>query len=170
MRTNRVIKIFLAISVVLSVTLLRPAFGQDSVATGDQEMNLQTYASLLRQDVRAQKMTIITQMMQFTPDQASVFWPVYAAYDRELSAIGQEKVAIIEDYAKNYGSVTDAKATELVTRALGIEEQRTALKRKYFQKFSEAISPKSAAKFMQVENQLLMLIDLQVASSLPIVE
>ena len=170
MRTSRAIKIFLTISVVLSVALLRPAYGQDSVATGDQEMNLQTYASLLRQDVRAQKMTIITQMMEFTPDQASVFWPVYAAYDRELTAIGEEKVAIIEDYAKNYGNVTDAKATELVNRALGIAEQRTALKRKYFQKFSEAMSPKTAAKFLQVENQLLLLIDLQVASSLPIVE
>jgi len=170
MRTNRAIKIILTISVVLSVGLLRPAYGQDSVATGDQEMNLQTYANLLRQDVRAEKMTIITQIMAFTPEEASSFWPVYADYDRELTKIGQERVANIEDYANNYGNVTDAKATELVNRALGIEEQRTALKRKYFQKFSEAMSAKVAARFLQVEHQLLLLIDLQVASSLPIVE
>ncbi len=31
-------------------------------------------------------------------------------------------------------------------------------------------SPKLAARFLQIENQLLMLIDLQVASNLPIVE
>ena len=147
-----------------------PVRAQQPEATGNQEMNLRTYANLLRQDVRAEKMTIITQIMAFTPEEASVFWPVYADYDRELAKIGEEKIAIIQDYAANYGSVTDQKATELVSRALGVEEKRTALKRKYFQKFSEAMSPKSAARFLQVENQLLMLIDLQVASSLPVVE
>ena len=36
-------------------------------------------------------------------------------------------------------------------------------------RFQEAMTAKAAAKFLQVENQLLMIIDLQVASSLPIV-
>ena len=138
--------------------------------TGDQETNIQAYADLLRQDVRAQKMTIITQMMGFTPDEASRFWPVYAEYDRELTGIGEDKVSLITDYAENYGAMTDAKAAELVGRALDLEARRTALKRQYFERFQEVLGAVAAARFIQVENQLLMIIDLQIASNLPIVQ
>ncbi len=37
-----------------------------------------------------------------------------------------------------------------------------------FKKFSKALSPKTAAKFFQVENQIQMLIDLKIASELPL--
>ena len=34
----------------------------------------------------------------------------------------------------------------------------------------QALSPKVAARFLQVEHQLLLIIDLQIASALPIVQ
>ena len=42
-------------------------------------------------------------------------------------AIGDKRYAGIKDYAANYGTLTDAKATELIDVALGLEEQRLAL-------------------------------------------
>ena len=168
MTTLRMIPISLAI--VLAMGGAVQASAQEFQTTGDQEINLQAYAELLREDVRAQKMTIITQMMGFTPDEASRFWPVYADYDRELSALGDERVALIEDYAASYQSMTDQRATELANRALDLEASRTVLKRQYFERFREALSGRAAARFLQVENQLLMLIDLQIASSLPVVQ
>ena len=35
---------------------------------------------------------------------------------------------------------------------------------------ADTLSPMAAARFIQIENQLLMIIDLQLASNLPIVE
>jgi hypothetical protein len=32
------------------------------------------------------------------------------------------------------------------------------------------LSPKTAARFLQVENQILLLLDLQIAASLPLVQ
>ena len=159
----------MALTIVLVVGGDSLVSGQELLTTGDQEINLQTYAELLREDVRAQKMTIITRMMGFTPDEASRFWPVYADYDRELSALGNDRVGLIEDYAASYGSMTDERAAALVNRALDLEASRTDLKRQYFERFTAALSGRTAARFLQVENQLLMLIDLQIASSLPVV-
>jgi len=45
-----------------------------------------------------------------------------------------------------------------------------ALKQKFFTQLKGAMSPKTAARAMQVENQILLLLDLQVASSLPVAE
>ena len=50
------------------------------------------------------------------------------------------------------------------------EEKLLALKKTYFQKFSKALTPKLAARFFQIENQLLDVIDLQIASSLPVIQ
>ena len=40
---------------------------------------------------------------------------------------------------------------------------------KYYGRMKDALGGISAARFLQIENQLLMLIDLQVASSLPVI-
>jgi hypothetical protein len=145
--------------------------GQEKVSAADtQEQNLDTYADLLRQDVKKQKVAIVSQLMQLSPEQAAAFWPVYNNYAKELTALGDLRLQGIKEYAANYGSLSDAKATELANMRFEYEGKLLALKKKYFANFSKALTPKLAARFFQIENQLLDVIDLQVASSLPIVQ
>jgi hypothetical protein len=138
--------------------------------TEAQETNIRAYVELLRADVRSKKTAIFTQVMQFNDDQAAKFWPIYRDYDVELQKLNDQKLAGIQEYAKNYGSVTDEKADELAKLALQLENDRNDLKKKYYEKIREQLGGKIAARFLQVENQILMVIDLQIASSLPIVE
>jgi len=44
------------------------------------------------------------------------------------------------------------------------------LREKYFKKVSKAVSPKSAARFVQVEDRVDMLLNLQLAANLPMVQ
>jgi hypothetical protein len=131
-------------------------------------LNLSAYAELLRSDVRAQKVAIITEMMGFTDAEDAAFWPIYREYDLEMAKLGDERVALIADYAKNYANVTDEIADRLASKALELEARRQELKGQVYQKVKKATSPLTAARFLQVEHQLLLLIDLQIASSLPI--
>jgi hypothetical protein len=135
-----------------------------------QDQNLRADIELLRSDVRADKAKIMGVMMQLDDKDAAVFWPIYREYESELAKLYDEKVAGIMDYADHYLQMTDAKADDLATRALQWEDRRTELKKKYYERFKKSLSPITAARFLQVENQLLMLVDLQVASSLPIIE
>jgi hypothetical protein len=143
---------------------------QEVPQTQDQKANVQTYIDLLRQNVRTQKVSIMSAMMQLTPDQASKFWPIYNEYDKDLTKLNNEKLAGIKLWAQNEHNVTDALAGQLANKALDLESRRTDLKKKYMGQISEALSPKIGARFLQIENQLLMIIDLQIASNLPIVE
>jgi len=99
-----------------------------------------------------------------------VFWPVYREYDLEFSKLGDEKLAIIQDYARSYLDITDERADQLAQRVLELDEKRQELRKKYYEKFKTALSPILAARFTQVENQIEMVIDLQIASRLPIIE
>src|SRR5262249_30442010 len=53
-----------------------------------ETLNLTAYAELLRSDVRAQKVAIITQVMDFTEAEDAAFWPIYREYDLEMSKLG----------------------------------------------------------------------------------
>jgi len=135
-----------------------------------RELNLRAYSELLRSDLRSQKVSIITEMMEFTEAEDAKFWPVYREYEAELAKINDDRLKLIKEYAGSYESLTDAVADRLAKGALDLEGRRQQLKASYYEKFKAALSAKTAAKFLQVENQLLLLLDLQIASSLPIVQ
>jgi hypothetical protein len=146
------------------------ARAQDKSGKDTRDLNLRAYVELLRTDVRGQKVAIITQLMEFTEAEDQTFWPIYREYELELTRLNDERISGIQEYANGYPNVSDALADKLALKALDLESRRNALKSKYYERLKTALSPKTAARFLQVENQLLMIIDLQIASSLPIVK
>lgn len=133
-----------------------------------QTLNLHAYAELLRSDVRTQKVAIITEVMGFTEAEDAAFWPVYREYDLEMAKLGDERVSLIEEYANNFDKMNDAIADKLATRALDLESRRQGVKAKCYERVKKVLSPQTALRFLQVEHQLQLVIDLQISASLPI--
>ena len=144
--------------------------GQSGQESSEQTtaLNLSAYAELLRSDVRAQKVAIITEVMGFTEKEDAAFWPLYRQYDLEMAKLGDERTALVADYAKSYSDLTDETADRLAKRALDLEARRQALKSTYYERIKAAVPARTAMRFLQVEHQLLLLIDLQIAALLPI--
>ncbi len=160
------------IAVLLSVALTS-ALGlsaQQAATAADEDSNIQAYTDLLRSNVKTEKVQIIGVMLQLSPDQAAKFWPIYNHYDVQLTKLGDQRVAIIQDYAANYDSMTDAKADELIERSMDLVSQRNTLLKQTYEQVKADLGAKDAARFIQIENQLLLIIDLQVASQLPTIK
>jgi hypothetical protein len=134
-----------------------------------QRKNIQEYINLLRSDVQQQKAEMMGAVMQLSAADAAKFWPIYSEYDAELTKVNDLRAANIQEYARTYSAMTDAKADELIQNALVYEKQRSELLAKYYDRVKQALGAITAARFVQVEHQLLLIIDLKVASSLPIV-
>jgi hypothetical protein len=118
--------------------------------------------------VRAQKSAVMSQVMQLDPDEAAKFWPIYRDYDAELTKVNDLRIANIKNYADSYNQLTDAKADEPIRNAMTYQKQRAELLAKYYERMKQEMGAITAALFVQVEYQLLLVIDLQIASSLPI--
>ncbi len=127
------------------------------------------YVELLRSDVKTQRVAIITEVMQFSDSASAVFWPIYREYEYEATKIGDDMLALIKDYAANYDSLSDEIAKDLASRALRIDEDELKLRKKYYKRVEKAMGSVTAAKFLQIENQIRLLIDLQIAQSLPLI-
>jgi len=160
-------KIALSFSLILALT--SSLFAQKTKSV-DQESNIESYIDLIRADVKAEKVQILGAMMQFSPDEASTFWPIYKTYDADLTKLGDQKLALIKEYADNYDSMTDEKADELVEKNFALVSARNALLKNCYEQVKSKMGAKTAARFVQVEHQLVMIIDLQIASELPAVK
>jgi hypothetical protein len=134
------------------------------------EDNLDSYIQVLRSNLRTQKVEIIAQAMQFNDAESSVFWPIYRNYEFELSKLNDQKVALIKDYAEHVDDFTPAKAKEIAEKSFALEEQNTNLKRKYFKQLEKVMPANRVAKFFQVDHRLDLLMGLQIASQVPLID
>jgi Spy/CpxP family protein refolding chaperone len=124
---------------------------------------------LLRQDVQSAKNQIITDTMNFNENEAAAFWPVYKEYAAAQHSIADKRLALIRDYARNLDTMDDTKARALTDRMFAIEEETQALRKEYFPRFEKALGAKRAAKFYQVDNRLTLMVNVQIASEIPLI-
>jgi hypothetical protein len=124
---------------------------------------------VLRKDARAGKADILGKTMALDSTQAAAFWPIYKQYEAELSTLGNERVAIIQDLAEHFDSLDDAKAKGLLERQVAYEDKRLALTKKYKDLMLKSLPAKTVARFLQVDSRLNKLADLAIASEIPLV-
>jgi hypothetical protein len=174
-------RLLLAILFVQSALVPHPAGAQTEkqkpenkaavpAETDVQKKNVEAYIDLLRKGVRQQKAEIMGAIMVLSADDAAKFWPIYSEYDVELTKLNDQRVENIKEYARTYNAMTDEKADELIRKSLTYQKQRAELLAKTYDRVKQAVGAITAARFAQVEHQLLLIIDLQIASSLPVVE
>jgi len=148
-------KLFLVSAVLFAAT-----------CTYAQEYSLE----LMRQDIKTQKVELMTGSLPLTEKQADVFWPIYREYDHELSKLADRRLAVVKEVFAKYDTMDDKTAERLVKESFSIAQDRNNLLEKYYKKVSKAIGVTTAARFLQVENQMLTLFDAQVMDEVPLIK
>jgi hypothetical protein len=123
----------------------------------------------LRGDARASKSDILGKTMKLDSTQAAAFWPLYKQYEAEAKVLGDERLGIIQDLAEHFDSLDDAKAKALIERQMALEGKKLALQTKYKDEMLKVLPAKTVARFLQVDSRLNKLVELTVASEIPLV-
>jgi hypothetical protein len=138
-----------------------PVCAQDKPADTNQ---------LVREKIQADKKLLIAENMQLTEAEAKAFWPVYESYQKDIGKIVERTKKLIEDYAKNYQTMTDATAKKLVNEMLVIENERLKLRRAYLPKFRKVLSEKKVARYYQLENKIHAVVMYELAKIIPLMK
>ncbi len=152
---------FVAMSVLLFADVV-----SNAQASGEYDK----YLSLLRKDLRSEKKQLVAANMNLTEAEAVKFWPVYDQYIAEGAKLYDARVTLVKEYAANYEKLTDAQAKSLNKRSIDIDESTTRLRQKYVPLVAKVLPGKKSALFFQIDKRLALLIDLQLASEIPMVE
>jgi len=128
------------------------------------------YAELLMSDIKTQKVAVLTEAMALEEAQSEPFWQIYRDYDYELSAIVDQRIALIKDYAASFSTMTDEKAADLAKLSFKVESDRAKLRQKYYKKFAKDVSPLVGARWLMLERTINNLMDLQIAAEMPLIQ
>ena len=142
----------------------QPTASAPTQDTTDQDV------ALLRKDLRSQKKQIVAANLNLTDKEAEQFWPIFEKYTDELMAINNKKYAALREYVQSYSSLTDQQAEKLTRDALEVDESVAQLRQRYIPIFEKVVSPKKAAAVIQLDRRLVLLIDIQLSSSIPLVQ
>jgi hypothetical protein len=168
MRKNLLSFSMAAIVILTGISLRQISAQQPSnpsaQSTVDQDVDL------LRKDIRSQKKQIIAANLQLSDAEAVKFWPIYDQYTAELVRVNDAKYGAIKEYAANFTTLTDEHAVALARNLLTVDQQVAQLRLKYVPIFNKVVSGKKTALFFQLDRRLVMLIDLQLASQIPMIE
>jgi hypothetical protein len=140
------------------------AASKDSQAVSEQDLQL------LRQDIRSKKKQLIAANLTLTDAEATKFWPVYDQYSAEMTKIGDQRYALIKEYAQKFGSLKDEQALSLLNRSLALDEAVAQLRVKYVPIIDKVLPGTKTATFFQMDRRITALIDLQLASQIPLMQ
>jgi hypothetical protein len=143
-----------------------PASGKNMTEEQVNDANIQ----LMRQDIRSERKKVVAANLPLTEAEAVKFWPVYDRYIGETIKVNDVRFALLKEYAKNYDASTEEQADSFIKRWLALDQDNTQLRLKYIPEFDKVISHKKTAMFFQIDRRLSMLIDLQLASQVPLVK
>ena len=132
--------------------------------------SIDSYIELMRSDLQTQKKALLTEAMQFTDDEAKVFWPMYREYELEGSKLGDRRIALLKDYAAHYEQLDDKKTEELIQKSFDLQKERINLREKYHKKAVKLMGIKRSARWAQIEQQIENLVEAQISAQIPLLK
>ena len=139
---------------------------QESTTHSIKDRDLQ----LLREDLRSKRKQLIAANLKLTDTEAKAFWPVYNQYVTELIAINDKKFGLIQEYADNYGKLTNDQSLLFIRNWLDMDIATAQLRQKYVPMVAKVLDGTKAATFFQLDRRIAMMMELQVSSQMPLVQ
>jgi hypothetical protein len=124
----------------------------------------------LLDSIRSNRKALVAVNLDLSDDEAARFWPVYERYHKEINAIGDRLVGVIQDYTAHFSDLPDEKAMALMEQYLTIEADRVKVRRSYLSEFAKSLPGRKVARFYQIENKMDALIRYDLAATIPVVD
>jgi len=143
------------------------AFGAP-IASHAQAGNTRDQQELLISQIQADKRAVVLAAMELNDAEVRGFTPIYDEYQGEMKTIATRTADLINQFAANYGAMTDSAAKGLLKDFFKLREDRTAAMKKYAKKMERALPPAKVLQWVQVENKLNALLDVEAAAIIPV--
>ena len=169
MRRQNVLQ-FIAVALVCGFTgITKMSWAQTKSAGGDKPAsNLE----IIHEKLKADKKLIVEKYMELTESEAKKFWPVYEEYQSDLKKNNDRLLRLLESYAADYKnkSLTDEKAKKLLDEWIAFEQDEGKRRSAFAPKVLQALPPKKAARYLQIENEYRILLRYDLATTVPLVQ
>jgi Spy/CpxP family protein refolding chaperone len=123
----------------------------------------------MRLDLQSSRADIMAKNMTLTAEQASKFWPVFDAYQKEQNGIIEGQLRDIKKYVESYDTLSDAGALALMQAHFTRDTKMNNLRQKWLGEFQKVLPTKLAVRAMQIDRRLSLAAQTEVTSRIPLV-
>jgi len=143
------------------------AFGAAEVSFA-QSTNTRDDTELLISQIQTDKRTVVLSAMQLTDAEVAVFTPIYDKYQADMKKQYEAAAEMLNKFAANYGSMTDDAAKDIMKDWFKLRDERNEIQKKYAKQMGRDLPPAKVLQWVQIENKLNALLDVQAAAVVPI--
>jgi len=140
------------------------------LASGAAAAASQNEQTILLDTIRANRKALVAVNLQLSEEEAGKFWPLYDKYQKEISAVGDRVVALIDDYTKSFHDLSNDKAVKLMEDYLAAEADRIKVRSSYLPEFEKILPGRTVARFYQIENKMDAVLRYELAAAIPVVD
>lgn len=133
-----------------------------------QAPNAQDDLQLLISQIQTDKRAIVLASMQLTDAEVTAFTPIYDKYQTEMKGQFERAIEMLNKFSANYGSMTDDAAKDIMKDWFKLRDQRNDAMKQYAKQMGRALPPTKVLQWVQIENKLNALLDVQAASVIPV--
>ena len=129
-----------------------------------------TDMKILAEKIKADKKLLVGINMSLTNEEASNFWPLYEAYQKELQTVNREIGRLIVEFSEAYakGPIPNDTAKKIRNDVLALEEKELRLKRTNADKMEKVIPAWKVMRYMQIESKIRALVKFELAQRIPL--
>jgi hypothetical protein len=150
----------------LFVGLAIMMFAMPALALGGAPTDME----MLAEQIKADKKLLVANNMTLTKEEASNFWTLYDAYQKELQTVNLEIGILIVEFAEAYakGPIPNDTAKQIRNDVLALEEKEVQLKRTYGDKMEKVIAAWKVMRYMQIESKIRAVVKFELAARIPL--
>ena len=138
------------------------------ITTNAQQVN--DYLEVTRAALKTEKKAMIAEVMNLTTEESEPFWAMYNEFQGKLYTANTKYLKIINEFAESFENMSSEKANDLMKRLFAYDAEILKLKKIYHKKFQGILSPQKTLMYFQAENKIDVLIDYEMAASIPILD
>jgi hypothetical protein len=143
------------------------AFG---AADASYAQNATDEAQVLISQIQTDKRAVVLATLQLTDAQVAEFTPIYDEYQGKMKQLMIRGSEVLNKFASNYGSMTDDAAKDILKESFKIRRERIEIIEDYAKKLERKLPATKVLQWVQVENKLNTLLDMQAAAVIPIAQ
>ena len=149
----------LALALIAAASPL-PSFAQAMTTSADEQV-------LIKQ-VQTDRRGVYAEYLKLTDAESKAFWPIYDEYEAQGKKLADRYVALVNDFAAKYDTMTDAEAADILKQRIALERTRLDLRVKYTEKVAKVLPGKKALRYAQLESRIENLTQRNIYSLIPL--
>jgi hypothetical protein len=123
---------------------------------------------IIIKQIQTDRRAVYADNLKLTDSESRAFWPIYDEYEASMKKITDQRLAMLDNYAAKYDTLTDADAAQMIASRMKLDKETLALKQKYARKIQKALPGVKALRYMQLQDRVDNVIAGEAYSIIPL--